>query len=160
MTAPTEPRLPGGGTPHPNPPGLRCDVTKHNRLVVDTPAHVRRDRWQACMQLDGVGSWRHHGDADQAEQITDWLLAPSAPLAVGSLARLDSRLTLEQVDADTVRVRVEYVIATDSVSTGHLTLPRGHGERWAGWLRQWLAAHPAPPGQLALFAHLSAAAAA
>lgn len=147
--------------PQPGTPRLQCDVTKRVRLVAATPAHVARDRWMASIQLDGVGTWIHHGTADQAEQIADWLTGRHvSPLAVGSLSRLDSRLTLDPITADTVLVRVEYVIANGTVSTGRLTLPRDLADRWRLWLCQWLTAHPTPVGQLALFTDLSAAAAA
>lgn len=155
---PTLPPVPGGGHPHPNPPRLVLDVTVHDRLVTDTPAHVRRDRWMTSVQLDGVGTWIHHGDADQAEQVADWAhTTPGTPLVVGSLTRLESRLTLEPVDGAAVLVRVAYLIANGAVSTGWLALPRAHIDRWGTWLSGWLTAHPAPLGQLALFAAAAAA---
>lgn len=133
-------------------------ATLRGWLVAATPEHVAADRWMTSVRPAAAGSHIHHGDHDQAERIAAWLAHPAGPLAVGAVARLDSRLTLTRHE-DGVRVEVAY-LAGGHLSTGAVTLSAAHADQWAGWLRHWLAAHPAPVGQLALFPHLSAAAAA
>jgi hypothetical protein len=133
------------------------DVTVHDRLVTDTPVHLARDRWMTCVQRGGQGSYIHHGDHDQAELITTWIAGGPERLTVGVLSRRDSRLTLTRHD-DTVRVEVAY-LPSGHLSVGVLTITAGQAGQWAAWLRAWFAAHPAPVGQLALFASSAAAAA-
>ena len=141
--------LPAAQLYHDRGPRLVLDVTDRAQLVAATPEHIPAGRWMTRVMPPAGGSHIHHGDHDQARLITAWLGSPGRPLVVGSLARLDSRLTLTTHD-DTVRVEVAY-LAGGHVSTGAVTLTAQHTDQWAAWLSAWLDTHPVTPGQLALW---------